>query len=231
MNTSSTTADKRALKTLFRNPDNREGVSIDGQRPADHGLVAVKNLLPGPVAEDGDRLASRGLRIGGSESAAADHAHTQDIEEIRGHELPPDANRLGAFGTKTQGHAAEGDDVFEPLRAGRTHVEEVRIREAEVAPGFRRAAQRNQPVLLAHAAEAAAARGFDPAEDRRVGADAEAEYHHGDRRERGAAQNIRQAKLQIVGNHVGLQSGTRSTSACGKAAEARRNSRTRMAIG
>jgi hypothetical protein len=190
----------RAPEALGRDADDRERTRVEDDRPADHRGIASKELLPGRVTEHDDRLLVRMAAVGLHEAPPERRPDPEQIEEVRRDHLSPDPARL-SVAAQVHRDAAEGDEIVDAVGPHRPQVDEVRVRETQVVARARRPVERHQPGDV-HAGDRPQDDCFDPAEDRRVGADPETEHQHRDEREERPAGQHAPGEPQIVGQHA-----------------------------
>ena len=192
----------RAAEAGRRHTDNREGAAVERDRAADDRGIRGKRAAPETVGDHGDGVAIGDAFFVGAKGPAELRPDAEELEEVRGHELAEDANRLVA-GAQVHRHETERHHRGHAVERRRAQVLEVRIRHAQVVARGAGAVDHEDAILARDACQRRKQQRLHPAEDRGVGADAEPEDEDGDHRERGPADEHPPGEFQILQDHAG----------------------------
>ena len=151
------------------------------------------------MAENDDGLFVFGGCIRVDEPATEHRSHPENVEEIRGDQLPPDAARV-TTAAQVHRHTAKGDHVFDPVGSSAPKIREVRIGEAQIVPRRRFAVQRDE-LRRVHARQRVQDYRFHPAENRCVRTDTQPEHQNSNQRERGPPDQHPPREPEVVGQH------------------------------
>ena len=178
-------ADLHAAEIALRDADDRERVSVELNRFADHVRAAAVFALPESITEDRDRPIRTAAApiIVGREQAANLRRDAERVEEAAADEEPLRVARLAA-GIQVEARVAVGADADQHLLVI-ADVLPLRVGQRGVGAAYALEAENHQPIRLVDRQRLEDQR-VDQREDRDVGADAE-----GQREQRHAADDGR----------------------------------------
>ena len=188
------------IRRRLQHADDRDRLAADAQDLAEHGRIAGEALQPVVVRQHHHRRRARAV-VSGVERPAEHRAETHDREVVSGHQADVDTHRV-VVAHQAEGHRRVlGDAAAEGLRGG-TEVVDLGHRETHVvaAGAGGRLAKIHQPIAVPvrqrpqqHAAH--------HAEDRGVGADAEAQGEEHRERETARAGEASKGIAKIEHQH------------------------------
>ncbi len=156
-------------------------LAVQLERAADEVRIAARELLPQPVAHDGDTVRAIGRLLRPVEAAEL-RPHAEHAREVAQRRRDADALRLAVARQRAVADPEPGDRLERVFARGQ--VQHLRYRERRVIEVERRDVLPHdvQPVQPFHRQRPEQHR-VDQAEDRRVGADAERQRDDGEDRE------------------------------------------------
>ena len=191
----------QSVEPRRRHADHAHRVTADRQQASDDAGIAAEPPLPERMAQDHDGVRPPRPVVLDGEQAADGGRDAQDLEEPTRHELTDGRFAEAVDAQRDALHAAAGQHAtdqrpldFEPAQDGVGEADAAAARLVAVR-------QRHQAVRPRHR-QRRQQQAMHQAEDRAVGADADSQCDHDDRRERRGpstqAQGVRQVAAEIA---------------------------------